>query len=598
MAPEEVDALLARAAELVQQSEFEEAVALYADLVSRAPADARPEAAWAWALLLDGQGEQAVEHAHRAVELDPVSAETTSVLARAYLAAGDRGRARAMAQSAVELDEASAQAHAALAEVLRLDGQLEQALAQVDLALAKAPNSAEAHRIRGWLYLARADAEGALRELQAAADLEPGFWLRQHELGLVQLELGDHEAALVSLKNALALRSKPETQRAIGQAYHGQGESDQARAFLEQSLAAGTPEASTYGLLGLIAAEEGDCDDAEAYALQAQALEAEQPLAQQALELCQGPPPLPTDTTVPTEPPAFVSPLAEPPLRGTIAFPVWNAQRSSYDTYLAQAADGSQRRLLLENASQPAFSGGGGWLALNGERHLQENLLIVRPNGSDLLEITEHTEDGLPSWSPDGKSLAFSSTRHGDRQSRVYVIDSVPYDGTRAQGRPLKAGLYDARGAHPVWTADRQILFSGCDYGSTPAVCGLLLMPAGPGPQTATPITDYGGDSAPDVHRQKIAFMSNRDGDLDIYVVNLDGSGLQRLTESSAQDGLPAWAPDGRTIAFVSDEGGVWAVWAVDADGENRRKLFDIGGEGLGANWRQERISWGPPLGN
>lgn len=88
--------------------------------------------------------------------------------------------------------------------------------------------------------------------------------------------------------------------------------------------------------------------------------------------------------------------------------------------------------------------------------------------------------------------------------------------------------------------------------------------------------------------------MSDRDGNREIYSVNLDGSGLRRLTDSPSQDGLPAWAPDGQTIAFVSDEGGVWAVWAVDADGGNRRKLFDIGGGGLGANWQQERISWGP----
>jgi Tol biopolymer transport system component len=88
--------------------------------------------------------------------------------------------------------------------------------------------------------------------------------------------------------------------------------------------------------------------------------------------------------------------------------------------------------------------------------------------------------------------------------------------------------------------------------------------------------------------------MSNRDGNWEIYAMNSDGSGLRRLTQNAANDGLPAWSPDGKTIAFVSDQGGAWAVWAMSPDGSNRRKLFGIGGGGLAFNWQRERISWGP----
>jgi Tol biopolymer transport system component len=106
-------------------------------------------------------------------------------------------------------------------------------------------------------------------------------------------------------------------------------------------------------------------------------------------------------------------------------------------------------------------------------------------------------------------------------------------------------------------------------------------------------VTDQAGDTAPAVYGSRIAFMSDHDGNWEVYLVNLDGSGLRRLTDSPARDGLPAWSPDGRTIAFVSDQGGIWAVWAVSPDGSNRRKLFDIGGD-FGPDWEQERISWGP----
>ena len=88
--------------------------------------------------------------------------------------------------------------------------------------------------------------------------------------------------------------------------------------------------------------------------------------------------------------------------------------------------------------------------------------------------------------------------------------------------------------------------------------------------------------------------MTDRDGNWEVYLVNADGSGLKRLTNRMANDGLPAWSPDGKTIAFVSDLGGVWAVWAMDPDGSNPRRLFDMGGGGLASDWLHERISWGP----
>ena len=51
---------------------------------------------------------------------------------------------------------------------------------------------------------------------------------------------------------------------------------------------------------------------------------------------------------------------------------------------------------------------------------------------------------------------------------------------------------------------------------------------------------------------RKIAFVSDRDGNSEIYVMNADGSGQRRLTRNPAYDADPAWSPDGRTIAFVT----------------------------------------------
>src|SRR3954447_16033853 len=50
----------------------------------------------------------------------------------------------------------------------------------------------------------------------------------------------------------------------------------------------------------------------------------------------------------------------------------------------------------------------------------------------------------------------------------------------------------------------------------------------------------------------KIAFMSDRDGDIEIYVMDPDGSHQQRLTHSLGRDAHPEWSPDGKKIFFQS----------------------------------------------
>jgi TolB protein len=596
--PDDFNALLARAGAMTDRSEFKEAIALYQEMANQAPEDVRPQIGWAWALLLDGQARQALTHALHAVELDPVDAEAMAVLARAYAESGDLAHALGMAQNAVQIDPSSASAHTALAQSYLLQGQLQEAVQEAEQALSRGADNAEAHRIRAQLYEAvDGDLEQAIAEFEIAARLQPELWIRQYELGIAQLKAQDYESAVVSLKTALGLRRKAATYTAVGEAYYGLKQYDRAQAFLQQALSAGVVDAKTYALLAAIDARQGRCEDARVFVDQALAQDPAQSLALEARNVCQpgstvasAPPAAPVPSSTPTEP---LPTPASPSLNGWIAFPVWNALAGQYDTYIAQP-DGSKRRLAADEMHQPAFSPDGQWLAANGERPQYLNLTILRPDGSELKEITPYIEDGLPSWSPDGQSLAFSSTRHSDRQSRVYVVDQVPLDGKKAEGRALNAEGYEVLGTDPAWTTGNEIVYSGCDYTREPVECGLFAISAEPGPQTPRLLTTQPEDDTPAISGDTIAFMSNRDGNWEIYAVNVDGSELRRLTDNGANDGLPAWSPDGRTLAFVSDQGGVWAVWAMNPDGSNRRKLFDIGGGGLAFDWQQEQISWGP----
>ena len=77
----------------------------------------------------------------------------------------------------------------------------------------------------------------------------------------------------------------------------------------------------------------------------------------------------------------------------------------------------------------------------------------------------------------------------------------------------------------------------------------------------------------------KIAFTSNRDGNNEIYVMDGDGRNQRRITVNSARDGLPAWSPDGKKIAFGSNRNNVnkdhMQIWVIDADGKNPIRLTD-----------------------
>ncbi|MCC7127108.1 MAG: PD40 domain-containing protein [Acidobacteria bacterium] len=72
---------------------------------------------------------------------------------------------------------------------------------------------------------------------------------------------------------------------------------------------------------------------------------------------------------------------------------------------------------------------------------------------------------------------------------------------------------------------------------------------------------------------KQIAFMSTRDGNSEIYIMNRDGSGVRRLTDNPAIESTPTWSPTGTQIAFTSDRTGTPQIYVVGSDGTGLRRL-------------------------
>ncbi len=623
----DVALVIARADLLVANSRFEEAWPLYEQAAAQSTTDALPLLSWARALAYDWRLEDALEKAHAAVDMAPDSAPANAVLARVYLWLGDAELALASATKAVGLDPNSATARAVLTEAQAAAGQYLDAGANSEMALALGSENATAHHARSVILWLTGAPSLALAEVERAAELEPNLWLRHQKAGELHLRVSSFDKALAHFEQALALRPKPQSYQGAGAALYHQAQYAAALEMLQAASQSGWVSSELDGYMAATLAQLGRCGDAVPFLQRAAARDPEWQVVLEAMARCElvaltatpgaspvpatseGPPlpeatptapvtmptratPTPAVTAV-TTPGATPSPTRPPAaaLAGWIAFPLLEPSSGRVDVWMARW-DGSERRVVAEGVRQPALNPSGTLLAVNGTRAGFEHLCLVERDGSSLREITNHVEDGAPDWSTDGRSLVFGSTMHGDKQPRIYFVDDVPFAGGRVEGRVLAwDGGGEVRGTHPEWLPDRRVVFSACDP-RDPGRCGLFLAGSDPAPQAVVRLTDHPSDTAPAARGNRIAFMSERTGAWDIYIVSAGGGAPTQLTDSDAIDGLPEWSPDGRWIAYLSTEQGNWAVWAIRPDGSGKRKLFDLGGT-PGTNWTEEQISWG-----
>jgi len=301
---------------------------------------------------------------------------------------------------------------------------------------------------------------------------------------------------------------------------------------------------------------------------------------------CTGSSPPSVSPTVVGPPSATPSPIPIA-LHGRLAFS--HDAGGNIDIYVMDLPLGTLHRLTSSPAADfsPTWSPDGTQIAFRSDRTGNDEVFVMNSDGTGQRDLTRNpASDYSPAWSPDGRLIAFASTRADPTGNDIWLMHA---DGSDPHPLVHQTGIDE----YPSWSPDGSRLAFNCTLGTIlPSQVGdFEVCVVNEDGSDLRRITDAVGISSaagwsPD--GSLIVVGSNRDSDPgsviscgDIFVIHADGTGVRRLTGSSARDCASSWAADGH-ILFSSDRrdpGGEGDMWVMNPDGSDPTLIAPLAGE-------------------
>jgi len=205
-------------------------------------------------------------------------------------------------------------------------------------------------------------------------------------------------------------------------------------------------------------------------------------------------------------------------------------------------------------------------ILLTPEPHFFEELYLINADGTNQIQLTNNLMTEVRySWSPDGQQIVFA----GSHQFSKYQIFVLNMKDRRLLN--LTQNL-EAGDRSPTWAPDSKQIAYVSDQDGNLEIYRINADGTERTRLTYTAEKDENPVWSPDGRR--LAFTSTRDGNREIYVMNVDGSQQTRLTYNNVdRDWQPAWSPDGKRLAFASDRDGDVEIYVMNIDGSQQTNI-------------------------
>ncbi len=243
--------------------------------------------------------------------------------------------------------------------------------------------------------------------------------------------------------------------------------------------------------------------------------------------------------------------------------------------------DGTNQRAVsnhLVRCAPPVLSNKGLKIAFTTLENFYYNLYVIDTDGQNEKLLAKAKQFcGSPSWSPDDRKIIF--VKNDDLTSYDNHIYTIDVNG----GNELKLTNQE-NNFSPKYLSDNTIIFSSAVNYNWSGIYKMNI--DGSNKQLLTPANKSFSDPQISPDGSKISVTSNDQNGSQIFVMNVNGSGLKQLTFtvspswidiSYPRDGNygPVWSPDSKRLAYVSYENGSPDIFVMNANGTGNKRLTD-----------------------